>query len=63
MYGMDILCEISNVRFQILQERFCPHISWSHNYIFILELTPGFNGLGKTRQETFKCWDSVCVFC
>ena len=31
------------------------------NYIFILDLAPGFNGLGKdnckTRQETFKFWD------
>ena len=33
------------------------------NYIFILDLTPGFNGLGKDnykmRQETFKLWDLV----
>ena len=33
------------------------------NYIFILDLTPGLNGLGrdncKARQETFKCWDFV----
>ena len=33
------------------------------NYIFILNLTPGFNGLGKetckTRQGTFKFWDLV----
>ena len=38
----------------------CRHCS---NYIFILDLTPGFNGLGKdncmTRQETFKLWDLV----
>ena len=43
--------------------------SWSitywrrFNYIFILDLKPGFNGLGKdnnkTRQETFKFWDLV----
>ena len=29
------------------------------NYIFILDLTPSFNGLGKdnrkTRRETFEC--------
>ena len=40
--------------------------SWSiacrrcSNYIFILDLTPGFSGLGrdncKTRRETFKLW-------
>ena len=33
------------------------------NYIFILDLTPGFNGLGidnfKMIQETFKLWDLV----
>ena len=33
------------------------------NYIFIGDLTPGFDGLGKdnckTRQETFKFWDLV----
>ena len=31
-----------------------------HNYIFILNLTPGFNGLGKgnckVRRESFKFW-------
>ena len=33
------------------------------NYIFILDLTPGFNALGKDncqmRRETFKIWDLV----
>ena len=43
--------------------------SWSiacrrcSNYIFILNLTPGFNGFGKydckTRWESFKFWDLV----
>ena len=43
--------------------------SWSiacqrcSNYIFILDLTPGFNGFGKDyymmRWETFKFWDLV----
>ena len=43
--------------------------SWSiacrrcSNYIFILNLKPGFNGLGtdnyKTRRETFMFWDWV----
>ena len=45
--------------------------SWSiacrrcSNYIFILDLIPGFNGLGKddckTRQETFNFWDLVLL--
>ena len=40
-------------------------IAWRHcsNYIFILDLTPGFNGLGKynckTRRETFQLWGLV----
>ena len=40
-------------------------IAWRRcsNYIFIPNLTHGFNSLGKdsckTRQETFKFWDSV----
>ena len=33
------------------------------NYIFILDLAPGFSGLGKdnceTKRKTFKCWDLV----
>ena len=33
------------------------------NYIFILDLTPGFKGLGKDdfkrRWESFKFWDLV----
>ena len=43
--------------------------SWSiacrrcSNYIFVLDLTPGFNGLGKdnskTRRKIHKCWDLV----
>ena len=43
--------------------------SWSiacrrcSNYIFVFNLTPGFNGLGKDnynmRQEAFKFWDLV----
>ena len=35
------------------------------NYIFILDLTPGFNELGKdnckTRQETFEFWNLVSL--
>ena len=35
------------------------------NYIFILDVTPGFNGLGKDnwkmRQETFKFWNLVLL--
>ena len=42
------------------------HLSELLQYIFILDLTPGFNGLHqdncKMRQQTFKLWDLVCVF-
>ena len=35
------------------------------NYIFILDLTPDFNGLGKDnckmRRKTLKFWDLVCL--
>ena len=35
------------------------------NYMFVLNSTPGFNGLGKgnckTREETFKFLDLVCL--
>ena len=41
----------------------CRHCS---NYIFILNLTPGFNGLGKDsykmRREAFKFWDLVPLY-
>ena len=40
-------------------------VSAAQNYIFILNLTPGFNGLGKgnckMRWETFKVLDLVCL--
>ena len=40
--------------------------SWCcSSYIFILDWTPGFNGLGKdhykTGQEAFTFWDLVCL--
>ena len=31
------------------------------NYIFILDWTPGFNGLGKTARETIKFGDLVRI--
>ena len=35
------------------------------NYILIVDLTPGVNGLSnenrKERTETFKIWDLVCL--
>ena len=63
--------ETSNIRRTLLCEWNCWSLrcSWSiacrrcYNYIFILDLIPGFNGLDKdnckTGQETFKVWDLV----
>ena len=62
--------QISNIICTLVAKKCWSHrCSWSsadrhcYNYIFILDFTPGFNGLGKdnckTRRETFKFWDSV----
>ena len=62
--------QISNIRHLRVQLNCWPlRCSWSivcrrcSNYIFILDLTPGFNALGKdnckTRQETFEFGDLV----
>ena len=52
--------KISNIRCTSVGNVIVDHCS---NYIFILDLTPGLNELGKdnckTRQETFKFWDLV----
>ena len=63
------LSKLSNLWYKLhLRQNYCWSLrcSWSiaswhcSNYIFILDLTPGFNGLGKdnckTRRETFKIW-------
>ena len=49
--------QVSRVSLVCLEKKRCS------NYIFILNLTPGFNGLGKDkyklRREAFKFWDLV----
>ena len=62
---------VSNIRRNFSRQLNCWSLrcSWSiacrrcSNYIFILNLTPGFNGLGKDnykmRRETIKFWDLV----
>ena len=61
--------QLSNIRCT-LGYKFVDHsCSWSitcrrcSNYIFFLDLAPGFNGLGndncKTRRGAFKLWDLV----
>ena len=63
--------QVSNIRRNFSRQLNCWSLrcSWSiacrrcSNYIFILNLTPGFNGLGKDnykmRREAFKFWDLV----
>ena len=67
-------CKTSNISYTLLSRHlncWSLRCSWSiacrrcSNYIFILDLTPSFNGLGKdnckTRPEIFKFWDLVCL--
>ena len=66
-----IYCKTSNISHTIVGNNIVDNsrCSWSiacrrcSNYIFILNLTPGFNGLSKDNyeriQETFKLWDLV----
>ena len=63
--------QVSNIRRTLLAILHCWSLrcSWSiacrrcSNYIFILNLTPGFNRLGKDnykiRREAYKFWDLV----
>ena len=63
--------QVSNIRLHFSRQLNCWSLrcSWSiacrrcSNYIFILNLTPGFNGLGKDnykmRLEAFQFWDLV----
>ena len=65
-FNCNVYRQVSNIR-QL--NCWSPRCSWSiacrrcSNYIFILNLTPGCNGLGKDnykmRQEAFKFWDLV----
>ena len=71
-HGLNISYrQVSNYKMHLSRQWNCWSLrcSWSiacwrcSNYIFILDLTPGFNGLGKddymTRWESFKFWDLV----
>ena len=63
-------CQTSNIKQIIVGNRIVDNLDvvgavpvGCSNYIFILDLTHAFNGLGKdnckTRWETFKFWDLV----
>ena len=53
--------QVSNIRRTLVGNKIVNH----SDVIFILDLTPGFIGLGKdnckTRLETFKFGDLVCL--
>ena len=67
----DVYCQISNLSPTFCRQLNCWSLrcSWSNaywrcsNYVFMLDLTPGFNGLGKdnckTRREAIKFSDLV----
>ena len=57
--------KVSNIRRTLVGNKIVDHsdVVGASNYIFILNLTPGLNGLGKEnykmRREAFKSWDLV----
>ena len=65
----DTYCQVSNISHTLIGNEIVDHsdvvgaspVGACFNYIFILDLTPGFIGLGKdnckTRRETFKFGD------
>ena len=60
----DTYRQVSNIRRTLVGNKIVDHSDRRcSNYIFILNLTPGFNGLGKdkykVRREAFKFWDLV----
>ena len=57
--------QTSNISHDLVSNKFFDHsnVVGCSNYIVVLDLTSGFNVLGKdnckTKQETFKFWDLV----
>ena len=67
---MSIYCQTSNISHTLVGNKIVDHsgvvgASPVGDYIFILDLTLGFNGLAKDNckitQETFKFWDLVVL--
>ena len=63
---ITICRKTSNIRHTLLGNKIVDHsdvVGACSNYIFIFDLIPDLNGLGKdnskARQETFKVWDLV----
>ena len=72
MRDNSIYRHTSNIRRKFVRNKVADHSDvvgpspvGAANYIFILTLTPGFNGLDKsnckTRREVFKLWNLVRV--
>ena len=61
---LEVYGQTSNISYTLVGNEIVDHSNVA-NYIFILDLTPGFNGLGKDnckmRWETFKFGDWVCL--
>ena len=66
-WTIQLYCQISNISGTLVGNKIVDHSDvvgatcrYCSNYIFILNLTPGFNGLGKddckTRGETLSFW-------
>ena len=68
---VGIYHQSSNVSRTLSKNCWSLRCSWSiacrrcSNYFFILDLIHGFDGFGKdnckTRRDTFKCWDLLCL--
>ena len=70
----SMFCQISNKRHALVGNKIVDHSdavgvsqTWRcSNYIFMLDLAPGFSGLGKDNCKmgwnTFKCWGSVHLY-
>ena len=69
VYTIFMYHQTSNISHTLVANKFADHSDVvgsiacrrCSNYIFILDLAPGFNGLGrdnyKTRRGSFKSWD------
>ena len=69
LFTRKVYSQISNIRRSLKGDKkvLSLRCSWNiacqrcSNYIFIIDLTPGFNGMRKdnckTGRETFKVWD------
>ena len=72
MIKNKLYCQTSSTNSTLVENKLVDHsdvvgtssVGTDQTYIFILDLTPDWNGLGKdnckTRRETFRFWNLVC---